>query len=219
MPGTPEKGGARLRAVIFDWDGTLLDSFAADAAAYEEMFAHLSIPWGRRELEEHYSPDWYRVYRAAGIPGSRWQEADALWRRAYLRQRPQLMPGVRRALAQLRQQYALALVTSGNRSRVTAQLRRFGFGATLAPRVCSEDAPRRKPHPAPLRVALRRLRLPPEACVYVGDSAEDVEMARRAGVRAIGIFGPFPNHARLRAARPLALLNSITQLPGVLRRL
>jgi len=51
----------------------------------------------------------------------------------------------------------------------------------------------------------------------VGDTAEDIEMARRAGVRAIGVLGPFPTAARLRAAKPEVLLNSIQELPRCLR--
>jgi phosphoglycolate phosphatase-like HAD superfamily hydrolase len=61
--------------------------------------------------------------------------------------------------------------------------------------------------------------LDPAACVYVGDSPEDLEMARRAGVRPIAVLGPFPTEARLRAANPDLLLNSITELPAALRRL
>jgi phosphoglycolate phosphatase-like HAD superfamily hydrolase len=44
-------------------------------------------------------------------------------------------------------------------------------------------------------------------------------MARRAGVRAIGVLGPFPTEARLRAAQPDLLLNSISELPNALRRI
>jgi phosphoglycolate phosphatase-like HAD superfamily hydrolase len=82
--------------------------------------------------------------------------------------------------------------------------------------VCAEDAGRRKPHPAPLKLALRRLRLPSANCVYVGDAPEDIEMARRANVRSIAVLGPFPTHHRLRAARPDALLDSIEELPEFL---
>ena len=56
----------------------------------------------------------------------------------------------------------------------------------------------------------------PEDCVYVGDSAEDMEMARRAGVRSIGILGPFPTHDRVRAANPYVLLESIAELPPLI---
>jgi phosphoglycolate phosphatase len=61
--------------------------------------------------------------------------------------------------------------------------------------------------------------LPPEHCVYVGDAPQDVDMARRAGVLAIGVLGPFPTERRLRAARPEFLLDSIEDLPEVLESL
>ena len=53
-------------------------------------------------------------------------------------------------------------------------------------------------------------------CVYVGDAPQDVEMARSAGVRAIGVLGPFPTEQRLRAARPEFLIGSLKELPNVL---
>lgn len=208
-----------IHAVLFDWDGTLLDSYHADSQAYLRMFRDLGVSWGLEELDRHYSPNWYRVYRAAGIPRRRWKQADRLWASHYRRQSPVLLPGVRRALRDLQSRYALALVTSGNRARVVPQLRSFRLAPLFAARVCAEDAPRRKPHPAPLREAMRRLRLPPEDCLYVGDAPEDVEMARRARVRCIGVLGPFPTHQRLRASRPLAMLASVAELPALLSAL
>jgi len=53
----------------------------------------------------------------------------------------------------------------------------------------------------------------------VGDSPEDLEMAKSAGVRAIAVLGPFPTEKRLRAARPEFLLESIRELPEVLEGL
>ena len=206
-----------IRAVLFDWDGTLLDSYHADARAYLGMFRALGVDWGLEELARHYSPDWYRVYRAAGIPQARWDEADRLWRRHYREQKPALLPGARQVLRELAPRFTLALVTSGDRDRVLRQLRRFALSKLFDACVCSEDAHRRKPHPAPLQLALRRLCLAPEDCVYVGDAPEDIEMAHRAGVRAIAVLGPFPTHERLRAARPEALLLAIDQLPRLLK--
>ncbi len=210
---------AALRAVVFDWDGTLLDSYHADATAYQEMFQALGIEWGIAELEKHYSPNWHRVYRAAGIPRGRWAEADRLWREAYAHLRPALMPGTRRVLRVLARHYVLGLVTSGNRARVRGQLRKFGFARTFRAAVFAEDARHKKPHPAALKVALARLRRKPKECVYVGDSPEDMEMARRGGVRAIAVLGPFPNHERLRASGADALLESVAELPKALERM
>jgi phosphoglycolate phosphatase-like HAD superfamily hydrolase len=113
----------------------------------------------------------------------------------------------------------LGLVTSGDRDRVTQQLRAFRLTRLFGARVCSGDTPEKKPHPAPLRLALRQLRLEPSACVYVGDSPEDLQMAKSAGVRAIAVLGPFPTEKRLRAAKPDFLLESIRELPDALKAL
>jgi pyrophosphatase PpaX len=206
----------KIEAVFLDWDGTLLDSFEADCAAYLEMFGVMGIGWGREELARHYSPDWYEVYRAARLGRARWGEADRIWRRAYRRHTPELVAGARVVLRKLLRHYELGLVTSGNRSRVAGQLRALRLTSLFSARVYHEDARHRKPHPEPLRIALRRIGLPAARAVFVGDSAEDMEMARRAGVRSIGIPGSFPTAQRLRASQPDALLASLRQLPALL---
>lgn len=203
--------------VLLDWDGTLLDSYAADARAYLAMFRALEIEWGLDELRRHYSPDWYQVYRAARIPRAKWALADRLWRSAYSAERPALLPGARTVIRRLQRSFTLGIVTSGSRGRVRQQLREFELKDSFATCVFSEDVSRRKPHPAPLELALRRLRAEPEETVYVGDTPEDIEMARRAGVRAIGVFGPFPTADKIESAGPDLLLRSIRELPRHLR--
>ncbi len=205
--------------VLFDWDGTLLDSYHADSSAYLAMFREMGIPWGLAELSRHYSPNWYDVYEAAVLPRKRWNDADRVWRRRYSEFRPKLLPGARRVLGKLAGRRRLGLVTSGDRDRVTRQLREFRLTRLFAARVCAGDVPERKPHPAPLLLALEKMRLAPEACIYVGDAPEDLQMARSAGVRAIGVLGPFPTEKRLRAAKPEFLLRSIEELPQLLRDL
>lgn len=204
------------RAVLFDWDGTLIDSFHADFRAYRAMFRALAIDFSDAQLHRHYSPDWYRVYRAAGIPRRRWTQADRLWAVAYKSENPRLLPAARTVLSRLSRSFALGLVTSGDRTRVLRQLRHFRLRKFFPTCICSEDASRRKPHPAPLREALHCMQLRATDCVYVGDTPEDIEMARRAGVRSIGVPGAFPTSAKLKAARPDLLLCSITELPGLL---
>lgn len=215
----PARQKRPVEGVLFDWDGTLINSYHADASAYLAMFKEMGIPWGLEELEKNYSPNWYDVYRAAGLRRTRWEHADRTWRAHYAKHRPKLISGARRILARLSEVHCLGLVTSGDRDRVARQLREFRLTTVFAARVCSGDTLRKKPHPEPLRLALRKMRLDPLACVYVGDAPQDVEMARRAGVRAIGVLGPFPTEKRLRAARPDFLLESLVELPDVLKRL
>jgi HAD superfamily hydrolase (TIGR01509 family) len=212
------KNKVSIEHVLFDWDGTLLNSFGADANAYMQMFGALGMSWSIAELKRYYSPNWHRVYRAAGLPRGKWEEADRLWRQFYQKQTPKLQPGARNVLCALDRRFKLALVSSGSRSRVRKQLREHNVSAMFLAKVCSEDAPRRKPHPAPLRMALDQLRARPQTSVYIGDAPEDVEMAHRAGVRAIGVLGGSPVPERLRAASPEALIETIRDLPALLRK-
>jgi len=211
------KNQTSIEYVLFDWDGTLLNSFDADANAYMHMFGALGMSWSIAELKRHYSPNWHRVYRAAHLPRAKWEEADRLWRFFYQKQTPKLQPGAMHVLRTLDRRFKLALVSSGSRSRVRKQLREHKVSAMFLAKICSEDAPRRKPHPAPLRMALGKLRALPETCVYIGDAPEDVEMAHRAGVRAIGVLGGSPVPERLRAASPDAMIETIRDLPALLK--
>jgi HAD superfamily hydrolase (TIGR01549 family) len=209
----------QLKGVLFDWDGTLIDSYDADTAAYLAMFKEMGIGWGLEDLEKNYSPNWYQVYRAAKLPRKLWNDADRAWRAHYAKHRPRLISGVRRVLARVGGKHSLGLVTSGDRDRVLRQLRQFRLTRVFSARVCSGDTLRKKPHPEPLKLALRQMKLESASCVYVGDSPQDVEMARSAGVLAIGVLGPFPTERRLRAARPEFLIRSLEELPAVLKRL
>ena len=114
-----------LQGVLFDWDGTLIDSYHADTSAYLAMFKEMAIAWGMEELEKHYSPNWYEVYRAAKLPRRLWREADRAWRAHYAKHQPKLISGARRVLEAIRTKHRLGLVTSGDRDRVLRQLRRL----------------------------------------------------------------------------------------------
>jgi HAD superfamily hydrolase (TIGR01509 family) len=208
-----------LRVILFDWDGTLLDSFAADAAAYASMFSTLGISWSDEDFARRYSPNWHRVYRSVGLPPAKWGIADRLWKRAYRRQNPPLRRGAKLAIRTLHRNFRLGIVSSGSRWRVQKQLKEFSVWDYFDVCVCGDDLRQRKPNPAPLRAALGRLRASPRETIYVGDTAEDIEMARRARVRAIGVLGPFPTAERLRAASPEVILSSVRELPRYLAAL
>jgi HAD superfamily hydrolase (TIGR01549 family) len=193
----------RWHAVFFDWDGTLVDSAEASYRAYSRLFQSYGIAFDRTVFQATYAPDWYHTYRQLGLPRASWKEADARWVEYYSEQQSALLPGARPLLdglvaAGLR----LGLVTSGDRRRVTSELARFGIERHFSTMVCAAETQRSKPAPDPLRLALECLGAPEQDAVYLGDSPEDVFMARAAGVFAIGIPGGFPNHDSLRQAQP-----------------
>jgi phosphoglycolate phosphatase len=193
----------RFKAVLFDWDGTLVDSAEATYRSYRAIFAQYGIDYDRNRFAETYSPAWQRTYRAVGLAEEHWPEADRRWLAHYSGQATTLLPGARDALEQLdRAGLRLGLVTSGDRSRVTRELVELGVSPFFPVAVCGGDMAFKKPRPEPLLRALELLALRPPEIAYVGDSPEDVEMTRAAGGFAVAIPGGFPNHDALAASRP-----------------
>lgn len=199
-----------LRAVLFDWDGTIVDSAEASYRCYVRLFESYRIPFDRERFQQTYSPAWYRTYAALGLPRESWEEADERWLAFYAEEDSVCLGGAREALTILRHAgIALGIVTSGEGPRVWRELRGLGLTDFFGVVVSADDVENRKPHPEPLVRGLAKLGVPAAEAVYVGDSPEDVEMARGAGVYVIGVPGPFPNREELKASGPDLLRDSL----------
>jgi HAD superfamily hydrolase (TIGR01509 family) len=209
-----------LRAVLFDWDGTLVNTAEASYRCYVKLFGAYEIAFDRDVFQRTYSPNWHLTYTAVGLAQERWAEADRRWLEHYCQEEVFLLEGAREALVRVRDAgLAAALVTSGDRVRVARELDALEVGGLFRTVVCAEDTVQRKPHPEGLLLALDRLGLPPSRAAYVGDSPEDVRMAQAAGVLAVGIPGGFPNREALAASGPAVLANTLTDaLDGLLAR-
>ena len=214
---------SRPQAVLFDWDGTLVNTAEASYRCYEKLFGSYGIAFDRDAFRRTYSPNWHLTYSALGLAEERWAEADARWLGHYCEEEVVLIEGAREALLRVGEAGLRAgLVTSGDRVRVSRELAGLGVAALFEVLVCAEDTVQRKPHPEALLLALERMRLAPAEAVYIGDSPEDVQMAQAAGVRAVGIPGAFPNREALAAARPdpleASLSTALDAILGPLRR-
>jgi pyrophosphatase PpaX len=192
-----------FRAVLFDWDGTLLNSAEAGLRCYQRLFGSYGIAYDRDRFEATYSPDWYRTYEMVGLARDQWPAADRAWLDLYSSESCALIEGARETLTLFDEEsIPIALVTSGSRERVERELECHGLAGRFRAVVCSEDVLRKKPHPEALQLGLRRLGVAPSDAAYVGDSPEDIAMARAAGVFAVGVAGPFPNRNTLMASDP-----------------
>ncbi len=201
-----------LRAVLFDWDGTLVDSAERTFGCYVRVFAAYGIGYDHAAFERTYSPDWYRTYEDVGLPRGHWPEADARWISCYETQPSRLVPGARETVERLAAAgLAQGLVSSGDGTRVRRELQALGLEPFFGAVVCGGETERRKPDPEPLLVALGRLAVVPAQTAYVGDSPEDVAMAKAAGAFAVGIPGGFPNREALVASRPDVLASSLEE--------
>lgn len=204
---------ARVRAVLFDLDGTLLDSYHSHLRVYVNLFRDLGHPFDETRYAQYYSPNWYRFYERLGLPRDRWPEADRLWLDYYARETPVSRAGAGDALrAVVGSGRKVGLVTSGDRSRVERDLACMGWADLFATTVCGGDTAHRKPHPEPLLMALGYLGIASSDAVYVGDTVEDVQMARAAGTQVIALTGGFTTKEVLAETRPDFLLASLADL-------
>src|SRR5574340_1418510 len=198
------------RAVLFDWDGTLVDSADKSYRCYVQVFAEHGIRFDQATFQRTYSPDWYRTYQDIGLPREVWDRADRRWIECYETEPSRLLPQALGSLERLAEHgMILGLVSSGDRSRVRREASNLEVSRFFAATVCGGETERRKPDPEPLLAALARLGIAPAQAAYVGDSPEDVQMARSAGVFSVGIPGGFPNREALAAAAPDLLAPSL----------
>jgi HAD superfamily hydrolase (TIGR01509 family) len=193
-----------MDAVVFDWDGTLVDTLGALYRANESVLAALGLPFDLELYRQHYAPDWRLMYQRLGVPADRLEEANEHWLRAFDGAAlGEPFPGTVEAIARLAATgLGLGLVTAGDRDIVENQLARTGLANLLTVCIYGDDLPVHKPDPRPLLEALSRLGIAdrPDAAAYVGDAPDDMRMARAVGVRGVGISSVLGGPDELRAA-------------------
>jgi HAD superfamily hydrolase (TIGR01549 family) len=205
----------QISVILFDWDGTIVDSAQLGLNAYYKVFAELGCEFSEEIYNAHYSPNWDKTYEALGLPRDKWERADTLWRFHYDAQTPELIEGAADTLATLHANgYRLGVVSSGNDDRVNREIDQFGLRDLFEVVMCHEHITQRKPHPEGLHLALERMAVSPNEAAYVGDAPEDIQMGKEARVLTVGVRGNYPCSARLRSSGPDIYLESIRDLLG-----
>ena len=200
-------------------DGTLVDSAQLGLTAFEQSFAALGVAFDHDVYCAVYSPNWYSVYEAMGLPKDKWQRADELWTQHYGAQTAQLVEDAKETIVELRQKgYTLGIVSSGNGLRVSREIANVGFEGVFEVVVCHEQMENRKPHPEGLETAMRLLNRSPEESCYIGDSPEDIEMGKRAGVLTVGVQSAYPTNWKLKGSSPDIYIQSLNELSDIFGR-
>lgn len=200
-------------ALLFDWDGTVVDSAQLGLVAFQKSFAALGLEFHEPTYQTVYSPNWYSIYEKMGVPKEKWQTADELWMQHYGEQSAKLLEGVDVTLRELRRRgYRMGVVSSGSDSRVKREMDSLELSDLFEVVICNEHMTNKKPHPEGLETALRRLRLTQAEACYVGDSPEDIEMGKRAKVLTVGVRSSYPTSWKLQSAAPDIYLESFADL-------
>lgn len=205
-----------IKICVFDWDGTLLNSKEATIQAYKVIFSEAGIPLCLDDVFKFYSPNWYRTYKALGLPEELFEWADNRWLEIYRDYPRNLIEGAIDVLTWLKEKgFLLALLTAANRNRLEDELKNFNLQKFFSKVFCMEDFKTRKPDPLPLISLINELNVSPKNTAYIGDSPEDIEMGRRAGVFTIGIQGPYVSRETLKASNPSIFLENLKSLKQI----
>lgn len=211
--------------IVFDLDGTLVDSRADIVCATNHALLEHGRPGLPDELVTSFIGDGARTLmaRAAGL-----REDDARlepflqafldYYAAHAVVHTTLVPDAIAVLDTLAAGLPLALCTNKPRQTTLRVLDALGLRGYFAALSAGGDQAQKKPDPEPLLALGERLGFAPGDMVLVGDGPQDIECARRAGARSVGVAGNIAPRALLERARPDALLEEIRALPGLLHR-
>jgi HAD superfamily hydrolase (TIGR01509 family) len=204
---------AAITTLLFDWDGTIVDSAQLGLTAFKQSFAALAVPFDTELYAQVYSPNWYSVYEALGLPKDKWQQADELWVNHYGEQIAQPIAGAPETIHELKHKgYRIGVVSSGTECRVVREARELGLESVFEIVICNEQLPKKKPHPEGLETTLCSLGCLPEHAAYVGDSPEDIEMGKRANMLTVGVRSDYPTSWKLESYEPDIFLKSFAEL-------
>ncbi|CAN5506829.1 HAD family hydrolase [soil metagenome] len=214
-----------IKAVIFDLDGTLVDSNDLHVDAWREAFQHYGKDFSPDELRRHigkggdnYLPEFLSHGELQQFGKDLEKFRADLFRRKYLK-RVRPFPQVRELCERLREQgKRIALASSGNETEVEHYVGLADIGELIEARTSKSDVERSKPMPDVFASALILLHLPPQEAVVVGDTPYDVQAAKKLDLPTIAVLcGGFPED-ELRATGAVAIFRDPADLLVSYRR-
>lgn len=201
--------GKSIEAVLFDLDGTLIDSVPDLAASIDQMLLSMGQPaagetkvnrWvgngaialvQRALLDDDRGDELHRKQFANAHEDDRYVVAYGIFESTYAQRlihATGLYPGVNEVLAKLDSaDIKMALVTNKPRIFTLPLLKGLNIHRYFSEVICGDDLPHKKPHPLPVITALEKLSVNANNAVMVGDSVSDVTSAQQAGVNTIAV--------------------------------
>lgn len=212
----------RFDLIVFDWDGTLMDSTGAIVASIKAAATDLGIAPPTDERARHIIGlgliDALR-HALPDLPPERYQEVALRYRHHYLSMDQDLLlfDGAEAMIDELAATgYMLAVATGKTRAGLNRAFEVSGLGARFHASRCADEC-HSKPHPQMLEELMVEFGVGPEATLMIGDTTHDLLMAKNAGVAALGVaYGAHPR-AVLEAESPLFCAGDVTELATWLR--
>ncbi|MGQ9543904.1 MAG: HAD family hydrolase [Candidatus Bathyarchaeia archaeon] len=208
-----------VKAVIFDFDGTLVDSYEAHLESFRRALNRHGLKVEAEEIYKRFGKP-ARVILAEVLPETVHHRIDDLVREkrkefVETSRKIRLFEGVEDTLRYLKSKgIRLGLATSADRLSVMGVLERFGLQTYFDTILSSEDVEEAKPNPKIFIMAAERLGVDPKECIIVGDSIFDVIAASEAGIRVV-IIANNPFQIGEVKARGVKVLDKMDELRGL----
>lgn len=208
--------------LVFDWDGTLLDSAAAIVSSLKSACRDLDLPEPSTDDARHVIGlglvDALRL-AVPDLGGDRYPLMIERYRYHYLSRDHDLhlFDGVPELIADLKaSDYQLAVATGKSRSGLNRSLLHCGLGRFFSATRCGDEC-FSKPHPQMLGELMDEFAVSPERTLMIGDTTHDLQMAINAGVAGLAVTYGAHSAQELEALNPLARLDNIDELSAWLR--
>lgn len=212
----------RFDLIVFDWDGTLLDSAAAIVTAIQNACTDLGLPPPSEARARHVIGLGLGDALRHAVPELATEDYGRMverYRFHYLSRdhELQLFSGVHELLAELAEAgFLLAVATGKSRAGLNRALQASGLGPRFIASRCADEC-FSKPHPQMLHELMEELAVVPEKVLMIGDTTHDLQMARNASVGGVGVsYGAHPR-SDLEALAPLAIVEHVSELAAWLR--
>lgn len=207
----------RFQLLVFDWDGTLVDSAQAIVESLQGACIDLGFEPPTDDRARHIiGLGLIDALRSSipHVPESEYRRIVECYRVRFLAQDAnlQLFPGVRAGLEVLLSRgYMLGIATGKSRRGLERALDSAGIRSCFVAFRCADEG-FSKPHPGMLEAVMSELAVTPEQTLMIGDTTHDLQMADNAGVRAVAVsYGAHPK-PQLVAARPYGCVDSPAEL-------
>jgi phosphoglycolate phosphatase len=212
-----KRSDPRYHLIVFDWDGTLMDSASGIVACIQEASRDMGLEVPSSERASHVIGlglrDSLRL-AVPDLPESAYAQFAELYRKHFLAREEgmDLFPGVRDLVAGLHASgYALAVATGKSRRGLDRALGASGLAEYFCASRCADET-NPKPHPAMLLELMSELSRGPAEMLMVGDTSHDLDMAASAAVDAVAVtYGAHPADL-LKARAPKGVVGSIQEL-------
>lgn len=207
----------RYPLIVFDWDGTLMDSTAAITRAIQEAARDMGLPVPARESASHVIGLGLHDALRTAVPtleSAQYMAFVEHYRRHFLaaEETMVLFDGIADLLAELRGRgHQLAVATGKSRRGLDRALSATGLGGHFVATRCADET-RPKPDPAMLHELMAQLRHGAGGLLMIGDTSHDLGMARNAGVDAVAVCYGAHAPESLREWAPAACVNTVDEL-------